>query len=37
VTMSETTEGRGLGGFKNLLSVVRENAGPEILGHGNPM
>jgi hypothetical protein len=23
--------------FENLLSVARESAGPEILGHGHPM
>jgi hypothetical protein len=31
-TVSRATEERALGGFKKLLSAVRESAGPKMLG-----
>jgi hypothetical protein len=34
--VSRATEEREFGSFKQLLSVARESAGPEILGHGHP-
>jgi hypothetical protein len=34
--VSRAIEEREFGSFKQLLSVARESAGPEILGHGHP-